>query len=175
MSSTKKQKTVLKRTHEKSNPTLKPSEPKKEWWSEGVRFQCQGSGNCCLSRGEYGFVFLTKEDRQRFADYFNESLSTWTRKNCDRTQGFWHLKEDPKREECMYLKGKSCGVYEARPTQCRTWPFWPEVMNAKTWAKEVKTFCPGVGKGPMIPLEEIQRQLEEQKKSEASLMKEASR
>lgn len=145
------------------------------WWADGVRFQCQGSGNCCLSRGEYGFVFLTKEDRKRFADYFGESVAAWTRKNCDRTQGVWHLKEDPKREECMYLKNNSCSVYKARPTQCRTWPFWPEVMNAKTWNKEVRQFCPGVGKGPVISAEKIQEQMDEQLSSEAALIRESGR
>jgi Fe-S-cluster containining protein len=152
---------------------VKPQKDEAWWAKEGIRFQCQGSSQCCLSRGEYGFVYLTKEDRQRFADYFKEPLAAWTKKNCDRTQGFWHLKEDRQREECMYLKGKACSVYEARPTQCRTWPFWPEVMNAKTWNKEVKSFCPGVGKGALVPPAEIQKQLDEQKKSEASLIKEA--
>jgi len=42
---------------------------------------------------------------------------------------------------------KRCLVYEARPAQCRTWPFWPENMNARAWDREVVAFCPGVGKG----------------------------
>lgn len=138
----------------------------KEWWREGVRFECTGSGKCCTSHGEFGFVYLSLEDRQRFAKYLNISTSTFTRRYCDKTGGIWHLKEDPKNMDCMFLKGKACGVYEARPAQCRTWPFWPEVMNAKSWAKDVKAFCPGVGKGPVIPAESIERQIREQLESE---------
>ncbi|WP_374034790.1 YkgJ family cysteine cluster protein [Bdellovibrio bacteriovorus] len=138
----------------------------KEWWREGVRFECTGSGKCCTSHGEYGFVYLSLEDRQRFAKHLKMRTGDFTRKYCEMTGGIWHLKEDPKNPDCMFLKGKGCSVYEARPTQCRTWPFWPEVMNAKSWAKDVKAFCPGVGKGPVIPAERIEQQIREQIESE---------
>lgn len=139
----------------------------KEWWRQGVRFECTGSGKCCTSHGEFGFVYLNREDRQRYAKFFNLSTAEFTRKYCEKTGGIWHLKEDPKNPDCMFLVGgKRCGTYEARPTQCRTWPFWPEVMNAKSWAKDVKAFCPGVGRGELIPGEKIEAQLREQLKSE---------
>lgn len=138
----------------------------KEWWRKGVQFSCTGSGKCCTSHGEYGFVYLNLDDRQRFAKHFKMRTSDFTRKYCAKTGGIWHLKENPEDPNCMFLKGKSCGVYEGRPTQCRTWPFWPEVMNAKTWKDEVKAFCPGVGRGPVISAESIERQLKEQIESE---------
>ncbi len=148
---------------------------KEKWWSEGLRFQCQGSGKCCTSHGEYGFVFMTKEDRQKMATFLGLSLSVFTRKFCDKSNGFYHLKEDGKNPDCMFLKDKRCTVYEARPIQCRTWPFWPDAMNAKTWKKEVVTFCPGVGKGPLIPAKKIEKILQEQIDSETQLDQEAIR
>lgn len=129
---------------------------KKElFYEQGLRFECQGSGKCCTSRGEFGFVYLTKEDRERFAKHLNLSLAEFKKKYCDRTQGIWHLKEDKALPDCMFLKNKRCSVYEARPNQCRTWPFWPEVMNAKAWKTEVESFCPGVGKGKLWNKDEI--------------------
>lgn len=136
----------------------------KEWWRQGVRFQCQGSGKCCTSHGEYGFVFLTLKDRQRFAKFFKMRTADFTKKFCDKKDGVWHLKEDPKNPDCQFLKNKRCTTYEARPSQCRTWPFWPEVMNAKTWSKEVVSFCPGIGKGQLIKGEDIEKSLKEQAK-----------
>lgn len=136
---------------------------KTKWWTDGLRFQCQGSGKCCTSHGEYGFVYLTPQDRKEMADFLGMTVAMFSKLHCQRTQGVWHLKEDPKNPDCQFLKGKkSCSIYEARPTQCRTWPFWPEVMNAKTWAKDVVSFCPGVGKGPLIPAETIDKTLAEQ-------------
>lgn len=145
-------------------------EKNKEWWSKGVRFQCQGSGKCCTSHGEFGFVFLTLEDRRRFAKHLKISTSAFTRKYCEKYSGAWHLKEDPKNPDCMFLKNKGCSVYEARPTQCRTWPFWPEVMNAKAWAKDVVQFCPGVGKGKLISAKTIAETLKLQSESEKQIV-----
>lgn len=127
-----------------------------DFYKNGIRFECQGSGKCCTSHGEFGFVFLTIDDRRRFAKHLKISTSQFTKIYCDLRDGVWHLKEDPKNPDCMFLKNKRCSVYEARPTQCRTWPFWPEVMNAKTWTKEVAQFCPGVGKGPIVPKDVIE-------------------
>lgn len=145
----------------------------KKFYEEGLQFQCQGSGNCCVSRGEYGFVFLTLEDRKNLAKSTGLSLAAFTKKYCDRTKGIWHLKEDPSRMECAFLKNNRCSVYEGRPTQCKTWPFWPEVMNAKTWKKEVATFCPGVGKGKIHSKTSIEKQLKIQQASEDSILEEA--
>lgn len=131
--------------------------PDSKFYEKGLRFQCQGSGNCCTSHGEFGFVFLTIEDRRRFAKHLKISTSAFTRKYCDLRDGVWHLKEDPKNPDCMFLEKKRCSVYVARPTQCRTWPFWPEVMNPKAWKGEVASFCPGVGKGPLFSKEEIEK------------------
>lgn len=135
----------------------------KEWWrKEGIRFECQGSGQCCTSHGEFGFVYLSLDDRRKMAKYLKISTLAFTKKYCDKRDGAFHLKEDPKNPDCMFLKNKRCGVYQARPTQCRTWPFWPEVMNAKAWSKEVKAFCPGVGKGKLVSPDKIEQQLREQ-------------
>ncbi|MFN3455156.1 MAG: YkgJ family cysteine cluster protein [Pseudobdellovibrio sp.] len=130
---------------------------KRPFYNDGLKFECQGSGKCCTSHGEFGFVFLTLEDRRRFAKHLKISTLAFTKKYCDLRDGVWHLKEDPQNPDCMFLKNKRCSIYEARPTQCRTWPFWPEVMNPKAWKSEVASFCPGVGKGKVWPKEEIER------------------
>lgn len=130
---------------------------KNKFYENGFRFQCQGSGKCCTSHGEYGFVFLTLEDRQRMARELKMRTSEFTKQYCDRKGPVWHLKEDPKNPDCMFLKNKRCSIYEGRPTQCRTWPFWPEVMNAKSWKKDVESFCPGVGQGKLWKAEEIEK------------------
>lgn len=129
---------------------------KPPFYENGLKFECQGSGNCCTSHGEFGFVFLTLEDRRRFAKHLGLSTAAFTKTYCELKDGVWHLKEDPKNPDCMFLKNKRCSVYEARPTQCRTWPFWPEVMNPKAWQSEVASFCPGIGKGRLWSKTEIE-------------------
>ena len=129
------------------------NKPDPKFYKDGIRFECQGSGKCCTSRGTYGYVYLTAEDRKRFARSFGLTVAAFKRKYCETTDGFVHLKNPEL--DCEFLKDKRCTVYEARPTQCRTWPFWPENMNAKVWNGDVKSFCPGVGKGKLYTRKEI--------------------
>ena len=142
--------------------------PKPKWWADGVRFECQGSGRCCVSRGEFGFVYMTEEDRERCAKVMGMTTSAFTRRYCGITDGVYHLK-DGKGPECIFLEGNRCTVYEGRPVQCRTWPFWPEVMSAKAWKTEVAAYCPGVGKGRLHTAKEIKAVLDEQKDWETDL------
>ena len=136
-----------------------------DWWKKGIQFECQGSGKCCVSRDDYGYVYMTKQDRIRMAKSLGLTTTQFTKQYCEKEDGIYHL-IDGNDGYCQFLKNNQCSVYEGRPTQCRTWPFWPEVMNPKTWNKEVKSFCPGVGKGRVWNEEEIREQLAEQIHSE---------
>lgn len=125
-----------------------------------MQFECQGSGKCCLSRGEFGYVYLTLSDRRRISKALKLSVGEFTRKFCVETDGLYHLKDPEK--DCQFLEKNRCTIYEARPEQCRTWPFWPENMKARVWKVDVASYCPGVGKGRLISAEEIQRILKSQ-------------
>ena len=35
----------------------------------GIRFKCQGSGNCCVSRDTYGYVYLSDNDSKKLSKY----------------------------------------------------------------------------------------------------------
>ena len=135
----------------------------KNIFSKGIRFQCQGSSNCCVSRGSYGFVYLSKKDILRLAKYTDLPIKDFINLYCDKTDGFVHFKERRKNGECQFLEKKRCSIYAARPTQCRTWPFWPENMNSKVWNKEVVNFCPGIGKGKIISKKRIDKLLKADK------------
>ena len=129
----------------------------KNIYEKGIRFKCQGSSNCCVTRGSNGYVFLSNKDLSRLAKYFNLSLIKFKNNYCQTTDGFIHLKETRKNGECIFLNKKKCTVYKARPTQCRTWPFWPENMNSKSWKKDVLNYCPGIGKGKFYNSEKIKK------------------
>lgn len=57
--------------------------------------------------------------------------------------------------DCVLLGDKGCAVYSVRPRQCRTYPFWPEVLESpETWEEE-RGRCPGCGEGRLYSPEEI--------------------
>ena len=59
---------------------------------KGIRFECQGSGNCCVSRGNYGFVYLSKKDIKKLSDGFKITEQNFVKNYCQKTDGFIHLK-----------------------------------------------------------------------------------
>jgi Fe-S-cluster containining protein len=47
----------------------------------------------------------------------------------------------------LYEPGIGCSVYEDRPRQCRTYPFWRVNLHSKeSWDAEAE-LCPGIGDG----------------------------
>lgn len=128
------------------------------FYAQGLRFECTGCGACCKSRGRYQYVYVSLPERRRLAEYLGISTALFTVRFCERTDGFWHFKNPHK--DCQFLRGTQCTVYEGRPDQCRTWPWWPENLKAKTWENEVKPGCEGVGRGRVHTLAEIQSSLD---------------
>ena len=138
---------------------------------KGIRFQCQGSSNCCVSRGSYGFVYLSKKDLIKIAKYLNVSINLFKKKYCEYSDGYLHLKEINVNGNCQFLENKKCSIYTARPMQCRTWPFWKENMNTKKWNKELINFCPGIGKGKLISSSMIQKIINKELKNDKKIIK----
>ena len=132
------------------------SESKKNglFYLTGLRFECQGDGKCCVTRGEYGYVYLSFNDRKRLAAHFGVSLSVFNQKYVIKEDGWYRLRYEGR--DCPFLIRTRCSVYEARPWQCRTWPFWSENMNPAVW-EEIAAYCPGIGKGRLYSAEEISR------------------
>lgn len=135
---------------------------RKAWWHDGVRFACQGSGKCCVNHGRHGRVYVTRADRRRLAAELEIPTREFTRRYCRKEHGEFLL-DDPG-PQCRFLDGRRCSVYAARPTQCRTWPFWPENMRPRSWER-VAAFCPGVGKGDVVRGETIVEVLIEQRRA----------
>ena len=144
----------------------------KKIYSKGMRFQCQKSSNCCVSRGSYGFVYLSKKDILRLSKYTDLSIKDFIKLYCEKTYGFVHFKERRKNSECQFLEKKRCSIYKSRPTQCRTWPFWSENMKTKIWNEEIQSFCPGIGKGKIIQQSQIEKNINDDKKNEDEMINE---
>lgn len=120
----------------------------------GIRFECQGEGKCCVSRGNYGYVYLSFKDRKRLANLLKMTTAEFSAKYTEKEDGMVQLKYRDK--DCPFLENNLCRVYDARPWQCRTWPFWPENMDSDIWEREIAPYCPGVGKGRLYSAEEIE-------------------
>ncbi len=126
----------------------------KEFYIEGLRFACRGDGRCCVSRGKYGYVYLSFKDRRRLASHLGLSLAQFTSRYVTKEDGLYQLRYTGR--DCPFFHENRCAVYDARPWQCRTWPFWPENMNTIVWEQEVLSWCPGAGTGRLYTGQEIE-------------------
>lgn len=139
-----------------------------------MKFQCQETcgGKCCkIPKGNQLFVFLTSKDRMRLAAFLHKPINKFAQRGHFTTTRFggtgWHWYLKSGEGQCKFLtKAGKCSVYEARPTQCKTWPFWPENMKPETQEMFMKE-CPGIGVGPELADEVLNAQLDEQRKADA--------
>ena len=60
--------------------------------------------------------------------------------------------------DCIFWKD-GCSAYAARPLQCRTFPFWPSILDSAAAWELAKSGCPGMGQGPLMGREEIEARL----------------
>ena len=73
-------------------------------FDKGIRFECQGSGNCCVSRGSYGYVYLSKKDIKILSNGLKTTQKKFINNYCQETDGFIHLKELKKNKgNCIFL------------------------------------------------------------------------
>jgi Fe-S-cluster containining protein len=130
------------------------SEP---WYEDGLRFTCTRCGKCCT--GEPGFVWVNDAELLALGEFRGESVEEVAGLYTRLDGGRRTLREKANGDCVFYDREKGCTVYEVRPRQCRTWPFWESnVATPETWRRTCEV-CPGSGRGELIPAEEIARRL----------------
>ena len=131
----------------------------KPWYKEGLRFGCTGCGGCCT--GSPGYVWLDAQEIEALAKRLNLSMEAFVQKYTRKVGNRLSLKEHHKTYDCVFLEGKQCTVYEDRPTQCRTFPWWKESLETPAHWAETARRCEGINheNAPLVPLEEIEKYL----------------
>ena len=135
----------------------------------GVRFTCQpGCIKCC---DQQGYVYLTEEDRKRAAKFLRMSAKAFEKKFLYRTPHQLRFRK-PREKQCPFLLEDGCSIHPAKPTQCRTFPFWPELVEDRAAWNKTAQFCPGIGKGPLIQIGAALEKSEEQRRAYPEMYRE---
>jgi Fe-S-cluster containining protein len=127
------------------------------FYAAGLRFSCKRCSSCC--RHESGFVYLSANDLSALAhkhqmDY-TAFIQTWCRwipfeRGAERLS----LKEKSN-NDCVFWNA-GCTVYGARPLQCRTFPFWDNIVCSPQAWETAGRGCPGINSGEPHGREEIE-------------------
>ncbi|TVR92858.1 MAG: YkgJ family cysteine cluster protein [Spirochaetaceae bacterium] len=124
--------------------------------SNGLRFECNRCSHCC--RHDPGLVFLAEEDIVRIPQYLRigraEFLARYCRNVDIGTVRRITIDERPN-YDCVFWSENGCEIYEVRPLQCRSYPFWASVVESvESWQAESE-HCPGINTGTLHSSDEI--------------------
>ncbi|HUW41216.1 MAG TPA: YkgJ family cysteine cluster protein [Rectinemataceae bacterium] len=130
------------------------------FYSQGLKFSCTRCSACC--RGGPGYVFLSKPDLSRLLDLLSLDFHGFFHKYCTKVDtglGMALSLAEKENYDCVFWASEGCTVYEARPIQCSSYPFWASVLeSSRTWYDE-KRACPGIDQGALRGPAEIEDRL----------------
>ena len=131
----------------------------KPWYHDGLSFTCTRCGNCC--GGGPGYVWADEAEIRALAARLELSVTEFRRRYTRFENGRTSLAEKRNYDCIFYDRQSGCTVYEDRPLQCRTWPFWGKVVaTPRTWEIESED-CPGMNQGRRWSAEEIRELAED--------------
>ncbi len=131
--------------------------PDTPWYHEGLRFRCKGCGSCCT--GSPGHVWVNKSEIAALAAAMRIDVEEFQRRYV-RLVGIRKSLVEFRNGDCVFFDDQSqtCQVYEVRPRQCRTWPFWASNLRTPRAWQQTCDECPGADHGPLVSLAAIQEQ-----------------
>lgn len=135
------------------------------FYQSGLRFECTRCSSCC--RHTPGYVFLSSADLEALSPALGmnrqEVLRTYSRQVPLGLARRISLKEKTN-FDCILWENGGCSVYEARPLQCRSFPFWSGCLSSpEEWENHGRQ-CPGIGRGVLHTRREIEQWLERRHK-----------
>ena len=104
-------------------------------------FKCAKCGNCCAVPG---YVHIKLSDAKGMAKILGMTLKDFRKKYVTKDDGELVLKMSVQ-GGCIFFVNRRCIVYAARPTQCKTFPFWKDSFLNKTEWNYVRLYCRGSG------------------------------
>lgn len=131
---------------------------KDPWYKDGLRFECRRCGRCC--GGFPGYVWITEDEIGEAAGHLGISAEEFVEQYARRHGVRCTLKEVDN-WNCIMLRDAEgdpeCRIYPVRPAQCRTFPFWDEKLQEEEYWDAAAKDCPGMNRGRLYTLEEIER------------------
>ncbi len=131
------------------------------FYHDGLRFQCTRCSQCC--RHDPGYVFLSERDLDALTAHLrmdpDEVLDRYCRDVEVAGIGRVSLKERSNYDCIFWKPGVGCTVYEARPLQCRAFPFWAANLGSLAEWQAAARRCPGIGQGRLHTRRTIEKWL----------------
>lgn len=123
------------------------------FFDDGILFECQKCGGCCT--GQPGIVHVNETEISQIARFLSLPVSKLVSSRLYPYKDGYSILEDHQGRCLFYEQG--CTIYNVRPLQCKTYPFWFVNMRNETKWNKVERECPGIGEGRLFTKEAILR------------------
>ena len=121
------------------------------FFDKGLYFECVRCGACCT--GDPGTVYIGETEIPVIADFLGIPPQAFLKEYCYPYRNSYSLKEEVD-GRCVFFEN-GCRIYQVRPRQCRTFPFWIDHMRSETKWEKIAKECPGIGQGRLYSKEMI--------------------
>lgn len=117
-----------------------------------MKFACTQCGRCCRQRGKSRVYVNSAEvsaiatqlklDRREFVQTYTEQVEHG--KDILIALKLKSNNLDNRKRECVFLENNKCTVYENRPVQCQTYPYWPQLLLGEAELRAEAQLCEGI-------------------------------
>lgn len=114
----------------------------------GYSFDCSAceacEGACCT--GESGYIWVKYKEIENISQFLELSVEDFAKIYLKKVGHRYSLIEygiDENDYACIFFDKdlKRCKIYDVRPMQCRSFPFWEQFKGDED---EVRSECPGI-------------------------------
>lgn len=121
------------------------------FFDAGLSFECLQCGDCCV--GAPGTIYVNSVEIDAIAGCLHLPVDAFSKRYLYPCKDSYSIREDHAGRCLFYHDG--CTIYDHRPHQCRTFPFWfSNLRSEKRW-QAIAGQCPGIGRGRVYDREEI--------------------
>jgi len=109
----------------------------------GMKFECTGCGKCCKGPGN---VYIARKEMDAIVSFLKikpKEKNAFIKRIVQYKKGDFLVHSSG--GACRFLdENDRCSIYEVRPLQCRTYPFWPSYFQDAKSYRSLKKECEGV-------------------------------
>ena len=118
---------------------------------DGLRFECQKCGACCIGKG---WVYLAEIDILSLMEGLDITREELEINYLVKNVGMYllaHRSDD----RCIFLEEDKCIVHDFKPYQCKSFPFWRIYIRSRENWDNASRRCVGINKGKLHSQAEV--------------------
>ena len=119
-------------------------------YPRNVRFKCERCALCCGdTKSKVRSILLLRLEAERISQKTLKSVEDFAEK-IEGFEPYVYRMKKTNDGKCMFLKDKSCDIYQIRPLICMFYPFELKEAESNKHIFAYTDECPAIGKGPKL-------------------------